>query len=113
MFAHRAVDEHEVLQKILVTEPERLLPLLTTEQHRAARVHHRVPAPVPRAGGRRAGASRPDLDLDAAADFVARMLLSLMASPGSVDLTDPEQVRELVRNELLAGILVDRAVPEI
>ena len=34
VFAHRAVGEHIVLQKILVTEPERLLPLLTTEQHR-------------------------------------------------------------------------------
>ena len=34
LFAHRAVAEHIVLQKILVTEPERLLPLLTTEQQR-------------------------------------------------------------------------------
>jgi AcrR family transcriptional regulator len=34
VFAHGAVGEHVVLQKILVTEPERLLPLLTTEQHR-------------------------------------------------------------------------------
>ena len=32
VFAHVAVHQHEVLQKVLVTEPERLLPLLTTEQ---------------------------------------------------------------------------------
>ena len=36
-FAHRAVNEHEVLQKVLVTEPERLLPLMTIEQHRVLR----------------------------------------------------------------------------
>ena len=30
MFAHRAVVEHEVLQRILVTEPEILLPQMTT-----------------------------------------------------------------------------------
>src|SRR5437763_3894503 len=34
LFAHRAVEEHEVLQKILVTEPERLLPQLTVESER-------------------------------------------------------------------------------
>ena len=35
-FAHSAVHGHEVLQKVLVTEPERILPLLTTEQERPA-----------------------------------------------------------------------------
>ena len=39
-----------------------------------------------------------------AADFLARMVLSYIASPGRWDLTDPEQVALLVRSELLAGI---------
>ena len=43
-------------------------------------------------------------DLDVAADFLARMVLSYIASPGRWDLTDPEQVALLVRSELLAGI---------
>src|SRR6266480_5897970 len=34
LFAHRAVEDHAVLQKILVTEPERLLPQLTVESQR-------------------------------------------------------------------------------
>ena len=67
VFAHRAVREHEVLQKVLVTEPERLLPLLTTEQHRPLAFITGVPAPVPRArgagrsllAGRRPRARRP------------------------------------------------------
>jgi AcrR family transcriptional regulator len=36
-FAHRSVTEHEVLRKIMDTEPERLLPLLTTETARRCR----------------------------------------------------------------------------
>jgi hypothetical protein len=40
------------------------------------------------------------------------MALSIMASPGSVDLTDPAQVRELVRGELLAGILLAEFEPK-
>ena len=43
-------------------------------------------------------------DLDAAADFLARMVLSYISSPGRWDLNDPEQVALLVRSELLAGI---------
>ena len=31
MFAHRALVEHEVLQRVLVTEPDMLLPRLSTE----------------------------------------------------------------------------------
>jgi hypothetical protein len=43
-------------------------------------------------------------ELDVAADFLARMVLSYIASPGRWDLSDPEQVALLVRSELLAGI---------
>ena len=85
---------------------------MTIEQHRVLRYITAYLRPLLQREAD-AGRLRPDLDLEAAADFVARMALSIMASPGSVDLTDPEQVRELVRNELLAGILVDRAVPEV
>jgi hypothetical protein len=43
-------------------------------------------------------------DLDASADFLARMVLSYIGSPGRWDLSDPAQVARLVRAELLAGI---------
>src|SRR5215203_3583515 len=66
LFAHRAVGEHVVLQKILTTEQERplsfitgyLVPFLEREE--------------------RAGRLRPGLDQELAADFVARMVLSLI-----------------------------------
>ncbi len=52
-----------------------------------------------------AGRVRPGVDLEAAADFVARMILSLIGSPGRWDMDDPDQVRILVREEILGGIL--------
>jgi AcrR family transcriptional regulator len=104
-YAHRAVNDHEVLQKVLVTEPDVLLPLMTIEQHRVLRY---ITAYLRPSLEREAAEGRlqPGLDVDAAADFVARMALSIMASPGGVDLTDPAQVHVLVRERLLAGILV-------
>jgi hypothetical protein len=38
------------------------------------------------------------------ADYLARMVLSYMSAPGRFDLTDADQVRDLVRCELLAGL---------
>ena len=48
----------------------------------------------------------PGVDLDAAADFLARMVLSYISAPGRWDLEDPDQVARLVRFELLAGVVV-------
>jgi hypothetical protein len=46
------------------------------------------------------------VDLAESADFVARMILSLIGSHGEWNLDDPDEVRTLVRGRLLAGILV-------
>jgi AcrR family transcriptional regulator len=108
-FAHRAVGEHAVLQTILVTEPERLLPLMTTEQHRPLRFITAYLVPFLERE-QRAGRLRPGLELTAAADFVARMLLSLIGSPGRWDLDDPADVRRLVREDLLVGVLTPAAL---
>jgi TetR/AcrR family transcriptional regulator, repressor for uid operon len=104
VFAHRALKAHEVLQKVLVTEPERLLPLLTVEQHRVLRFITAFLVPYLERE-EAAGRVRAGLDLEQAADYVARMLLSLIASPGRWDLEDPADVSRLVREELLGGIL--------
>ena len=47
----------------------------------------------------------PGVEAEEAADYVARMLLSFIGNQGRWDLTDPAQVSELVRTELLAGVL--------
>jgi len=87
-----------VLQKILVTEPERLLPLLTTEQHRPLEFITGYLMPFLEREDR-AGRLLPGLDQARAADFVARMLLSLIGSD-SEDLDDPVARRRLVRDQL-------------
>ena len=98
MFAHRAVDEHVVLQKILETEPERLLPLLTTESGRLiALVKQFLVLAMQRTP------LRDDVDVDAAAEYLARMVLSHTNAQGGWDLTDRAEVRRLV-STWLAGL---------
>jgi len=100
VFAHRAIREHEVLQRILQTEPEVLLPTLTVESNGTQGLIAAVLAPY-----LRHHELAPGTDVDVAADFLARMVLSYIASPGRWDLDDPAQVARLVRAELLAGIV--------
>jgi AcrR family transcriptional regulator len=108
LHAHRAVDEHEVLQKVLETEPERLMPQLTQSM------------PLVQAALRGYLAERlvreplhDGIDADEAADWLARMGLSFIVSEGRWDLGDPGEVRRLVRDELLAPILRAPAVPDV
>lgn len=51
-----------------------------------------------------AGRVRSDLDLELGADYLTRMILSWMSSPGGVDVSDDAEVREVVRREFLAGM---------
>ena len=104
VFAHRSIQEHEVLRKVLETEPERLLPLITVEQHRVLDFITAFLLPDLERE-QRAGRVRPGVDLAAATEYVARLVLSLIGSPGRWNMDDPEQVRVLVREELLGGIL--------
>ena len=100
MFAHRSIVEHEVLQRVMQTEPEKLLPALTVESNRIRRGIADFLVPYLEQRGVADG-----VDLKEAADFLARMVLSYMSSPGRWDLDDPVQVAQLVRSELLAGVV--------
>jgi AcrR family transcriptional regulator len=108
IFARRQVLEHEVLQKVLQTEPDVLLPKLTVEQNRTVGLISGFLVPYLHEHG------LPDgLEVHEAADFLARMILSYISAPGGWDLTDPDEVRTLVRVELLPGVtgespIVDR-----
>jgi len=100
-FAHRSIVEHEVLQRVLQTEPEMLLPTLTIESNRVRQGIAEFLLPYLLRHGMAEG-----VDPGRAADFLARMVLSYISSPGRWDLDDPGEVRELVRSELLAGVVV-------
>jgi AcrR family transcriptional regulator len=100
LFAHRAVQEHEVLQKVLQTEPERLLPQLTVANDRIIlMIKAFVRAPLERER------LRPGVSVERAADYLAHLILSYIGTQGRWDLTDRHQVADLVRTELLAGVL--------
>jgi AcrR family transcriptional regulator len=100
-FAHRAIEEHEVLQKVLQTEPELLLPQLTIESDRVLGFIRQFFVPY-----LERERLRPGMELQQAADYVSRMLLSFISNQGRWDLSDRTQVAELVRTELIAGIFV-------
>jgi AcrR family transcriptional regulator len=108
-FAHASVRDHAVLQKVLVAEPEKLLPLLTTEQERPLEFITAFLLPYLERE-QAAGRVLDGVDLQASAGFVARMILSLITSPGSWDLDDPAQVHTVVREQILPGILAPAAL---
>ncbi len=106
--ARRELLEHPVLQKVLETEPDRLTALITVQQDRVIDAIAAYFLPLlerDRAAGLVAG----DVDLAPVAEYVARLSLSLIASPGRHDLADPAEVRRLVRAELLGGVLTPNA----
>ena len=104
MYARRSIREHEVLRKMLDTEPERLLPLLSTESTKSLPFIASFLMPY-LAREAAAGRLREGVDIERAADYLARGILSLIGSPGRWDMDDEAQVRALVQDELLGGIV--------
>ncbi len=104
MVAHRALIELEVLQIVLREQPELLEPTLVRASQPTLRLIADFLTPYLEAHGVLDEATRA-----AHADYLARMVLSYISAPGRFDLTDPDQVRELVRCELLAGLQVHAA----
>jgi AcrR family transcriptional regulator len=104
VFASRAVAGHAVLQRVLRTEPDRLLPLITVAAERVLLIVAAFLVPYLERE-RAAGRLRPGVEVDRAADYIARMFLSLLNSPGGWDLGDRAQVALLVKTQLLGGIL--------
>jgi AcrR family transcriptional regulator len=105
LHAHRQVREHEVLQKLLVTEADRLVPTITMETGRLIPLIEAFVSPYLERERLRPGVTVPD-----AAAYVARMVTSHINAQGRWDLEDPDQIRDLVRTEILAGI-VDGGAP--
>jgi AcrR family transcriptional regulator len=102
IFAHRAIEEHEVLQKVLQTEPEKLLPHLTVGSDRLVLIIKAWLYPTLETQALRAGVT-----VEYASEYLARMILSFIGTQGRWDLTDRSQVASLVRTEFLAGVTDD------
>ena len=102
MFGHQAIDDHVLLQRLLSTERDALLPSLQSVMPvmeglvRSAIRTELDRAPV-----------RAGLDRDDAADYLTGLFLSYLGSAGQWDLADADAVRRLVRTQFLAGILAE------
>ena len=108
-FARKALAEHAVFQRVVQTEPERLLPLLTVEANRILPMIAAFLVPFlerERDGGR----LRDGADIAGTADYLARMVLSCIGAPGIYDFDDPAEIRLLVREQLLAGVMAPGAI---
>lgn len=102
--ARRDLLAHAVLHRMLEREPVEVSTLLAFQQeHMVELVGLAFRPRLER--DQAAGLLRPGVEPAAAADYVARLALSLLAEPGRHDLDDPDEVRRVVRNELLGGIL--------
>lgn len=95
-----AVRDHVLLQTLLRTEPELLLPLLTID------VGQLLPAIASFFEPYIAEEDlRPGIDVSEVGEYVARMVLSHINAPGRWDMADRASIAELVRVEVLAGIV--------
>lgn len=108
-FARRSLAEHAVFQRVFQNEPERLLPLITVEANRILPIIGAFLVPFLERE-RDAGRLRPGADIGHTADYLARMVLSCIGSPGVYDFDDPAEIRLLVREQMLAGLLSPGAI---
>ena len=103
-YAHRSIHEHELLQKILQTEPDRLLRFLSTESARTVPFIADFLQPYIEREGR-AGRLVKGVEPAKAAEYVARLIVGFIGSPGRWDYENDIDLDDLVRHELLGGII--------
>ena len=100
MEARRRIDGNDLLQRLVASEPDDFLPTLAESDQ----LVHLVLV-----GYLRDLILREELveglDVDVAAEYLARMLLSHIGTAGRWDLTDRAQVERLVRTQFLAGVI--------
>jgi AcrR family transcriptional regulator len=100
MLAEDKLRSHDLLQRLLVSEPDEFLPALFESEplvHLVLRDYLQVLLENEELA--------EGVDRDDAADYLARMLLVHIGSPGRWDMTDESQVRRLVRTQFLAGVV--------
>jgi AcrR family transcriptional regulator len=97
---HRLLEEHEVLHRILREDPEQFLANLEAPMHQ---VRSGLEVYVASLLARESLAS--GVDIEEAAEYVARLYLTYLTHGGPFDLDDPAEARRLVRTQFLAGIL--------
>ncbi len=98
--ARQRLADHDLLQRLLIAEPDRILAELATSELLVISVLADYIRSLLATETLAAGVT-----LDSAADYLTRMLFSFIGTPGCWDLSDTEQVRVLVRTQFLSGVL--------
>jgi AcrR family transcriptional regulator len=95
---------HPLLQRLLVTDPAEVLPLLTIDGDAPLRLGRDYIASQVRR--ERAGGARIVADPDELAELLARIAMSFVLTPRSViPLDDPDKLAETVRKTIVPLIL--------
>lgn len=102
LFGHRAIEEHRLLQKVLRTEPGEFLAEFSDSTPIILGVVRGYIADLLEGEALDNG-----VDPGEAADYLARLYLSFLGTPGGWDLTDPTVVADLVQTQFLAGVVAD------
>jgi AcrR family transcriptional regulator len=104
MEANRRLADYELLHRLLAAEPQEILSALMTSEplmNLLLRDYlRRLLAPYELVDG---------VDPDEAAEYLSRMLLTYIGSPGRWDTGDIDEVRRLVRTQFLGGIVAPGA----
>lgn len=105
----RSAREHPLLNRLIETEPESLLPFLTTQAEPVLALCRDYLAGQ-LAASQRAGTMIADVDPTVVAELMVRLSQSLLLTPkGVVDATDEEGLRQLVRTYIVPLLFPDRA----
>lgn len=102
--AQRLLGGHDVLQRLLLEEADAMVPSLATVQPLVAGRLARHLEAVLRSAGEHGELAR-DVDVPAAAEHAARLVLSYVGSPGRWDLGDAGEAERLVRDRILVGAI--------
>ena len=94
MAARRRLRDHELFQRVMAVEPEIVLPWLTTESDRIVSLISGFLEPYL--------ASEGVEHVQARGEYLARLFLSYVETPGSWNLEDRSEVRALVNREFVS-----------
>jgi AcrR family transcriptional regulator len=104
MAARRILVQHDLLQRLLEHEPEEIVGRLASSEQLVLLVLVDEMRRMLARESLRAG-----VDVEVAAEYVSRMLLSYIGTSGRWDLDDESAVRRLVRSQFLGGIVQEDA----
>ncbi len=101
--ANRALEGHELYQRVMATEPHLVLPhlMVASAGIRSLIIDYLRPWLLDRAGGR---PPAEPADVEAVLDYLSRMVLSFIESPGGWDFGDRSAVTHLVRSRFIGAV---------